>query len=71
MNGARLRCAACGVPVASTDAVEVRIEYRSAASRSRMKAWCERVICRGCALDEVSQHDFPHGRPNAEQGRLL
>jgi hypothetical protein len=64
-------CSRCGDRLTSATAVEVRREYRALLNLSRVRTWRERLVCRGCALDEASAHDFPSGRPDVEQGRLL
>lgn len=67
----RPRCDTCHLPMASHDQVEVRREYRSVAGLKRLRTWRMALVCRGCAMDEWSAHDFPRGRPNVEQGCLL
>ena len=64
-------CARCGDRLTTATAVEVRREYRALSNLSRVRTWRERLVCRGCALDEASAHDFPRGRPDSEQGSLL
>lgn len=64
-------CSRCGEPLTTATAVEVRREYRALSNLSRVRTWRERLVCRRCALDEATAHDFPSGRPNVEQGSLL
>ena len=65
------RCETCKVPMASNEQVEVRREYRSIVGLKRLRTWRLALICRACAMEEWSAHDFPHGRPDVEQGTLL
>jgi hypothetical protein len=66
------RCSRCGVLMRSpAEQVEVRIEYRAVSSLRRLRTWRVRVVCRGCAMQEWSAHDHPHGPPTSEQGTLL
>jgi hypothetical protein len=55
-------CSRCGGRLTTATAVEVRREYRALRDLSRVRTWRERLVCRGCAIDEASGHDFPHGR---------
>lgn len=57
-------------PMRQADQVEVRREYRSVAGQRRLRTWRVALICRQCAAEEWVQHDFPHGRPDAQQGAL-
>ena len=60
-------CSRCGDRLTTSTAVEVRREYRALRDLSRVRTWRERLVCRGCALDEAEHHDFPHGRQGEQR----
>lgn len=64
-------CSRCGEHLTTSTAVEVRTEHRALRDLKRLRTWRERLLCRICATAEATAHDFPHGRPDAQQGSLL
>ncbi len=60
-------CSRCGERLTTSTAVEVRREYRALRDLSRVRTWRERLVCRGCALDEAEHHDHPNGRQGEQR----
>lgn len=63
-------CSRCGDALTTTNAIEVRRQYRSLQGLRRLRTWRERRVCGAGAIDEAGHHDHPHGR-GGEKGSLL